>query len=119
MQGDAGEPRRRGVDVGGGGKRSWNRRWLWLRAHYGNRRPRKVARQGHEFSDSGHAHGDRRVPLVLVFVLARVRPGDDLEAAVGVLADRRAAFHPVAAVDVVDAEILMDRGVVDVAADHA
>ena len=35
------------------------------------------------------------------------------------LADRRAALHPVAAVDVAHAEIVVDRGVVDVAADDA
>src|SRR6266567_6875876 len=46
-------------------------------------------------------------------------PGDDLEAAVHVLDDRRAAFHPVAAIEVPDAEILVDRRVVDMAADHA
>ena len=49
----------------------------------------------------------------------RMRPGDDLERAVVVLGHRRAAFHPVAAVDVAHAEIVVHRGGVDVAADHA
>ncbi len=35
------------------------------------------------------------------------------------LGDRRAALDPVAAIDVADAEIVVDDGVVDVAADHA
>ena len=46
-------------------------------------------------------------------------PAEDLERAVGALDDRRAAFHPVARVDVVDAADALDRGVVDVAADDA
>ena len=47
------------------------------------------------------------------------RPGDDLEAAVVALGHRRAAFHPVAAIDVAQAEIVVHGGGVDVAADHA
>ena len=35
------------------------------------------------------------------------------------LGHRGAAFDPVAAIDVADAEIVMDDGVMDVAADHA
>ena len=46
-------------------------------------------------------------------------PGDDLERAVVTLGDRRAAFDPVAAVDVAQAEVVMHGGGVDVAADHA
>ena len=46
-------------------------------------------------------------------------PGDDLESAVRVLGDRRAALDPVAAIDVADAELVVDLGVVDVAADDA
>ena len=46
-------------------------------------------------------------------------PGDDLETAIDVLGNGRAAFHPVAAIDVADAEIVADAGVMDVAADHA
>src|SRR5262245_30030173 len=46
-------------------------------------------------------------------------PGDDLEAAVRMLADRGATLDPVAAVQVAHAELVVDGGVVDVAADHA
>ena len=52
-------------------------------------------------------------------VVARLRPGDDLESAVVMLGHRRAAFHPVAAIDVTQAEIVVHGGGVDVAADHA
>ena len=41
------------------------------------------------------------------------RPGDDLEASVAMLADRGAAFHPVAAIDVAQPELVVDRGVMD------
>ena len=44
---------------------------------------------------------------------------DDFEAAVEVLHHGRAAVHPVAAVDVVDAIDPLDDGAMDVAADHA
>ena len=47
-----------------------------------------------------------------------VAPADDLEAAVEVLDERRAAFDPVAAVEIGDAVVMLDRGVVDVAADR-
>ena len=47
------------------------------------------------------------------------RPGDDLETAVVVLDHRGAAFHPVAAIDVADAVIVVDDGVMDVTADDA
>src|SRR6516225_1134333 len=47
------------------------------------------------------------------------RPGDDLEAPVAMLADRGAAFHPVAAIDVAQPELVVDRGVMDVAANDA
>ncbi len=46
-------------------------------------------------------------------------PGDDLEPAVVVLDERRAALDPVAAIHVADAVLVADGGVVDVAADHA
>ena len=46
-------------------------------------------------------------------------PADDFHPPVMVLHYRRAAFHPVPAIDVADAEIVVDRGVMDVAADDA
>ena len=48
-----------------------------------------------------------------------IRPGDDLEMAVVVLDQRRAALDPVAAIHVADAALVADHRVVDVAADHA
>ena len=51
--------------------------------------------------------------------VAGVRPGDDFKLAVVALGHGRAAFDPIAAVDVTQAEIVMDGGGVDVAADHA
>src|SRR5262245_35063372 len=62
---------------------------------------------------------DGRVLFLGLPVLRDLRPGDDLEMPVGVLADRGAAFHPVAAIDVADAEIAVDRGEMDVATDDA
>src|SRR5262245_45801078 len=50
--------------------------------------------------------------------LQLIGPGDDLEMAVVMLDQRRAALHPVAAVHVADACLVADHGVVDVAADH-
>ena len=50
---------------------------------------------------------------------AQFRAADDLHAAVEMLDDGRAAFHPVAGVDVFDAVHVLDRGMVDVAADDA
>src|SRR6266536_5825041 len=47
------------------------------------------------------------------------RPGDDLEPAVRVLRDRRATFDPIAAIDIANASRLLDRGMMDVAADDA
>ena len=52
-------------------------------------------------------------------LIAGFEPGDDLEPAVVMLGDRGAALHPVAAIDVADAEIVVDHGMVDVAADDA
>ena len=49
----------------------------------------------------------------------RIGPADELEASVVMLDQRRAALHPVAAIVVGDAEIVVHRGAVDVAADHA
>src|SRR4051812_9458040 len=46
-------------------------------------------------------------------------PSDDLEPAVPVFDDRRAAFDPVAAIDVAHAKIGVVGGVMDVAADYA
>ena len=48
-----------------------------------------------------------------------IGPIDDLEAAVLVLDQRRAAFHPIAAIHVADAEIVVHHRVMDMAADHA
>jgi hypothetical protein len=50
---------------------------------------------------------------------AGFEPGENLEAAVVMFYQRRAAFHPVAAVHVADAEIVVNAGVVGMAADHA
>ena len=36
-----------------------------------------------------------------------------------VLGDGRAVLHPVAAIEIADTEVVMDGGVMDVAADHA
>jgi hypothetical protein len=46
------------------------------------------------------------------------RPIEDFEAAVGVLDDGGAAFHPVAVIDVEHAADVTDLGFVDMAADH-
>ena len=46
-----------------------------------------------------------------------LRPADNLEVPVVGLGNGRAAFNPIAAVDVGDAQLLMDRGVVNVPAD--
>ena len=46
-------------------------------------------------------------------------PLDDLEPPVEVLDDRRAAFDPVAAIDVAQAGVVADHGMMDVPADHA
>src|SRR4029453_7581193 len=48
-----------------------------------------------------------------------MRPGDDFEAAIVPLAHRRAAFHPVATVNVTQPIIVVHRRGVNVAADHA
>jgi hypothetical protein len=52
-------------------------------------------------------------------LLAHVGPGNDREGAVEILHHGRAAFHPVARIDVADAVHVLDRGMVDVAADDA
>src|SRR5450756_2410282 len=49
----------------------------------------------------------------------RIGPGDDLEAAVLVFDQRRAAFHPVAAIHVADALLVANGRTVDVPADDA
>src|SRR5690242_5086415 len=46
-------------------------------------------------------------------------PGDDLEMAVVAFADSGAAFHPVAAVDVTQAVVVVHGGGMDMTADHA
>jgi hypothetical protein len=48
-----------------------------------------------------------------------LRPVDDFEIAVEVLAGSGAAFDPIAAIDVAKAEIVVRSGVMDVTADHA
>ncbi len=57
--------------------------------------------------------------LSRLFAVPGVCPRDDLERAVVTFRDRGTAFDPVAAVDVADAEVVVDGGCVDVAADHA
>ena len=64
----------------------------------------------------GHA---MRPPQRRQQVAAPLAPADDLEAAVVVLDDGGAAFHPVAGVEVARRRDRDQRGVVDVAADHA
>src|SRR5882757_1863806 len=49
----------------------------------------------------------------------RLGPGDDLEPAVEVLHERGAAFDPVAAIEIAHAELVVDRRMMDVAADDA
>ena len=51
--------------------------------------------------------------------VARLHPGDQLEAAIGIFGNRRAAFHPVAGVDVADVTDLLDDSMVDMTTDHA
>src|SRR5579863_17534 len=76
--------------------------------------------------------GDRRLGgdlLLLVFahdlevrqrlLVAGSEPGDDFEAAVGMFGQSRAALDPVPAIHVADAELVVDDGVVDVAAINA
>src|SRR5262245_46106948 len=48
-----------------------------------------------------------------------VGPMHDFEPSVAMLDHGGTALHPVAAIDVTDAEIVANRGVMDVAADHA
>src|SRR5262249_50856554 len=64
---------------------------------------RSVRRQGRRLARGALAH--------------LVGPIHDLEPAVEMLDHGTAALHPVAAIDVADAEIVADRGVMDVAAD--
>src|SRR5712672_4228165 len=75
---------------------------------WGCHRLRPESSSGGTRCDAGH----RRDPA------QRIGPGDDLEPAVFVLGQRRAAFHPVAAIHVADAVLVTDGGVMDVAADH-
>src|SRR5262249_6791203 len=49
----------------------------------------------------------------------QIGPCDDLEMTVLMLGERRAAFHPVAAVHVADTLHVADHGIMDMAADHA
>src|SRR5262245_50979373 len=48
-----------------------------------------------------------------------VGPMHDFEPSIAMLDHGSTALHPVAAIEVADAEIVADRGVMDVAADHA
>ena len=54
----------------------------------------------------------KRLPLL-------AGPGHDLEMAVLVLGYRGATLHPIAAIDVTDAEVVVDRGMVDMTAYNA
>src|SRR5262249_9122652 len=47
------------------------------------------------------------------------RPPHELKFSVEMLDDRRAAFHPVTTIDVAQAAVVADHGMMDVAADHA
>src|SRR5262245_20553735 len=58
--------------------------------------------------------GDRRFSAV-----TGTRPGDDLKPAVVAFGDRRAAFDPVATIDVAQTVVVMHGGGVDVTADYA
>src|SRR5262249_37693691 len=49
--------------------------------------------------------------------LQRLGPEQQLELAVEVLADGAAGLHPIAAIDVADAELVVDHGMMDVPAD--
>jgi hypothetical protein len=52
-------------------------------------------------------------------VRLRPRPPGDLEAAVIMLDDTRAGFHPVTGIDIAHVKIVVHHDVVNVAADHA
>ena len=58
--------------------------------------------------------------LWVVFFAGRDRgPGNDLKPAIRMFRDGGAAFHPVAAIDVSNAEVVADGGVMNMAANHA
>src|SRR5438067_4718474 len=48
-----------------------------------------------------------------------VGPGEDFEPAIGVFSESGATLHPIAAVHVADAKIVVDHGVMNVPADYA
>src|SRR5262249_57152052 len=64
-----------------------------------------------------HRGGKRRRDVLLVRQRSGPDPPHDLELPVEVLDHRGAAFDPVAAIDVAQAEIVADHGMMDVAAD--
>src|SRR4029077_10379767 len=68
---------------------------------------------------SGGLGADRRLGLDGFELRLRVRPGYEFKSAIGMLCDRRAAFNPISAIDIPDAELVVNSGVMDVAADHA
>ena len=67
--------------------------------------------QSGRFRRFGHRHSS-------ISAVAGLCPGDDLEPAVVPLGDRRAAFHPVAAVNVSKSVVVVHRGRMNVTADH-
>src|SRR4051812_48751624 len=75
---------------------------------------RREARE--RFSPSSRAGSQLRNRRGL---LLRIGPGEDLETAVLVFDQRRAALDPVAAIHVADAVLVADDSAMDVAADHA
>src|SRR5262249_53004201 len=104
----------RGIDVGGGRQGAIGR---WL--HRRTVTPRRPARQGRLRGNFGAAplpsyHRARARPHLAHLV----GPTHDLEPAVEMLDDDAAALDPIAALHVANAEIVVNRGVMDVAANH-
>src|ERR1700746_3674592 len=80
----------------------------------------QVARAGHRTS-GGTCNLGFAFDLLVggMLVRRRRRPGDDLKPSIRVLRNRGAAFYPVAAIEIGDAEFVVDGGVMDVTADHS
>src|SRR5262245_63124757 len=82
--------------------------------------PRRPPRQGRSrgyfaaLPCDSHRRGSDRAAVAHF-----VGPMHDFEPSVAMLDHGGTALHPVAAIDVADAEIVANRGVMDVAADHA
>ena len=87
------------------------------RATVAPRRPPRQGRSGRYFGALPHDRqrrgGNRSAPAHFV------APMHDFEPSVAMLDDGGTALHPVSAIDVADAEIVANRGVMDVATDHA